>query len=73
VEELDILQHWSGSPFLGTAGFLPPGVGGYNPNAGYFFMMHSHNEVEMTNNNIFPGGMMTMIVIEHPSVVLMNP
>ena len=23
-------------------------------------MWHSHNEKEMTNNDIFPGGMMTM-------------
>jgi len=26
--------------------------------------VHSHNEKEMTNNDIFPGGMMTHVVIE---------
>ena len=46
-------ENYSGSPFLGTAGFLPPGQGGFNLNAGYFFMWHSHNEKEMTNNDIF--------------------
>ena len=55
---------WSGSPFLGTAGSLPPGQGGFNANAGYFFMWHSHTEKELTNDNIFPGGMMTMFIVE---------
>jgi manganese oxidase len=64
---------YSGSPFLGSLGTLPPGEGGYNPNGGFFFMWHSHNEKEITNNNIFPGGLLTMIVIEHPSVIFMNP
>jgi len=57
---------FSGSPFLGVVDALPPGQGGLNPNGGYFFMWHSHNEKEMTNNDIFPGGMMTHVVIEPP-------
>jgi manganese oxidase len=61
---------WGGSPFLGALGALPPGEGGFNPNGGFYFMWHSHNEKEITNNNIFPGGLLTMIVIEHPSVVI---
>lgn len=59
---------WSGSPFLGAAGVLPPGEGGLNPDAGYAYMWHSHNEKEMTNYDIFPGGMMTMLIIEPPGV-----
>lgn len=55
---------WSGSPYLGAAGALPPGEGGLNANAGYFHMWHSHAEKEITNNDIFPGGMMTMVIIE---------
>ena len=73
IEELAIGLFYSGSPFLGALGFLLPGEGGFNPNGGYFFMWHSHAEKEITTNNIFPGGMLTMIVIEHPSVTLMNP
>lgn len=57
---------YSGSPFLGAAGSLPPGQGGNNPNSGFAFMWHSHNEKEMTNNDIFPGGLMTMVLIEAP-------
>jgi len=57
---------WSGSPYLGAAGALPPGQGGLNANAGYFHMWHSHTEKEITNNDIFPGGMMTMVIIEPP-------
>lgn len=56
--------HWSGSPFLGTMGDLPPGEGGFNMNAGYFYMWHSHKEKEMVNYDIFPGGMMTMLIVE---------
>ncbi len=73
AKDLTFGQFYSGSPFLGISGYLPPGEGGFNPNGGFFFMWHSHNEKEITNNNIFPGGMLTMIVIEHPSVVLSNP
>jgi hypothetical protein len=27
-------------------------------------MWHSHTEKELTNNDIFPGGMLTMLIIE---------
>jgi hypothetical protein len=63
---------YSGSPFLGAAGTLPPGEGGLNPNSGFFFMWHSHNENEIVNYNIFPGGMLTMGVVEHPNVEIME-
>jgi hypothetical protein len=59
---------WSGSPYLGVSGSLPPGEGGLNPGGAYTFMWHSHNEKEMVNNNIFPGGMMTMLFVEPPGV-----
>ena len=57
---------YSGSPFLGQVGLMPPGDGGMNPNAGYTYMWHSHNEKEITNFDVFPGGMMTMLVVEPP-------
>jgi FtsP/CotA-like multicopper oxidase with cupredoxin domain len=59
---------YSGSPFLGALGSLPPGEGGLNPDAGFAYMWHSHNERELVNNDIFPGGMMTMLIIEAPWV-----
>jgi hypothetical protein len=55
---------WSGSPYLGSLGALPPGEGGLNPNGGFSFMWHSHTEKELANYDIFPGGMMTMMIIE---------
>jgi hypothetical protein len=61
---------YSGSPFLGTLGLLPPGQGGFNPNAGYTYMWHSHTEKEITNYDIFPGGMMTMLIVEPLHVVI---
>ncbi|MDD5707178.1 MAG: multicopper oxidase domain-containing protein [Kiritimatiellae bacterium] len=62
-ERLTFGQHYSGSPFLGAPGSLPPGQGGFNPMNGYAFMWHSHNEKEIVNNNLFPGGMLTMAMI----------
>ncbi|MEQ1564392.1 MAG: multicopper oxidase domain-containing protein [Myxococcota bacterium] len=59
---------YSGSPYLGALGTLPPGEGGLNPNAGYTYMWHSHTERELVNNDVFPGGMMTMLIIDAPSV-----
>jgi len=57
---------WSGSPFMGGGEPLPPGEGGLNPYGGFFFMWHSHAEKELTNWDIFPGGMMSMMVVEPP-------
>jgi FtsP/CotA-like multicopper oxidase with cupredoxin domain len=67
-QDLTFGGFWSGSPFLGTMGTLPPGEGGLNPNAGLVFMWHSHTERELVNNDIFPGGMMTMLIIEPAGV-----
>jgi len=69
-KDLTFGPSYSGSPFLGLQGDLPPGQGGFNVNAGYFFMWHSHNEKEMVNNDIFPGGLMTMLIIEPPGVII---
>ena len=57
---------WSGSPFMGDVEPLPPGEGGLNPYGGFFFMWHSHAEKELTNFDIFPGGMLSMMVVEPP-------
>ena len=45
-------------------GALPPGEGGLNPAAGFTYMWHSHAERELVNNDVFPGGMLTMLVIQ---------
>lgn len=67
-QDLTFGGFYSGSPFLGTLANLPPGQGGLNMNGGLFFMWHSHTERELVNNDIFPGGMMTMVIIEPPGV-----
>lgn len=54
---------YSGSPFLGSLGVLPPGEGGLNPWGGFSYMWHSHTEAELVNFDLFPGGLMTMLVI----------
>lgn len=59
---------YSGSPYLGSTAAMPPGSGGLNTTGGFTYMWHSHTEKEMTNFDIFPGGMMTMLVIEAPGV-----
>jgi len=63
LQDVTVGMSYSGSPYLGATGALPPGQGGYNPYSGYFYMWHSHTEKELTNNDIFPGGMMTMFVV----------
>ena len=67
---------YGGSPYLGpnatvravgSTGTTPPsGTIGNSPTgeAGFAFMWHSHNEREITTNNIFPGGMMMMMLVD---------
>lgn len=68
--DLEFGPYYSGSPFLGSFGVLPPGFGGLNLDAAHFHMWHSHNEKEITTDNIFPGGMMTMLIIEPPGTTI---
>jgi FtsP/CotA-like multicopper oxidase with cupredoxin domain len=55
---------WSGSQYLGTGEALPPLQGGLNPAGGFSYMWHSHTERELTNDDVFPGGMMTMMIVQ---------
>jgi hypothetical protein len=68
--DLSYGESWGGSPFLGVTGSLPQGHPGLNTTGGYFHMWHSHNEKEITTDDIFPGGMMTMLIVEPWSVDL---
>ena len=68
IQELTFSPFYSGSPYLGGGAFLPPGEGGFNQNGGFYYMWHSHSEKELTNDDIFPGGMLTFLIIEPPSV-----
>ena len=72
-QDLTFGGFWTGSPFLGTLSSLPPGEGGMNPMAGYVYMWHSHTEKEMVNNDIFPGGMMTMLIVMPPGMHMAPP
>ncbi|MDB6084497.1 MAG: multicopper oxidase type 3 [Gammaproteobacteria bacterium] len=62
---------YGGTPYLGMQSAnptpLPPGAVVQNPDAGYAYMWHSHNEREITTNNVFPGGMMMMLIIDPPT------
>jgi manganese oxidase len=72
--ELTYGEMFSGSHFLGTEAItaLPVGAGRANISGGYFHMLHSHNEREIINGGVFPGGMMTMILIENWKVLIEN-
>ena len=70
-------QWYGGTPYLGiqTTGAFnttnePPGTLNQNPQAGYAYMWHSHNEREITTNDVFPGGIMSMLLIDPPSWVI---
>ena len=70
VADLSLGGWWSGSPFLGDVGDLPPGEGGLNPFGGYFLVWHSHAEKELTTFNIFPGGTLGAAVVLPPYVAI---
>ena len=67
---------YGGSPYLGPdatvratgpTGTTPPsGTIANSPTgeAGFAFMWHSHNEREITTNNVFPGGMLMMMLVD---------
>jgi FtsP/CotA-like multicopper oxidase with cupredoxin domain len=69
-------QWYAGTPYLGlqnTGSFTntnePPGTLNQNPPAesGYAYMWHSHNEREITTNDVFPGGILSMLLIDPAS------
>jgi FtsP/CotA-like multicopper oxidase with cupredoxin domain len=56
-----------------TTGTTPPsGTIANSPSseAGFAFMWHSHNEREITTNNIFPGGMLMMMLVDSREFVI---
>jgi hypothetical protein len=72
---------YSGSPYLGpdattratgpNSTFLPANSQA-NPASerGWAFMWHSHNEREITTNNLFPGGMFMMMLVDSREFVI---
>jgi FtsP/CotA-like multicopper oxidase with cupredoxin domain len=63
----------SGAGNCGTTGTTPPsGTIANSPSseAGFAFMWHSHNEREITTNNIFPGGMLMMMLVDSREFVI---
>jgi FtsP/CotA-like multicopper oxidase with cupredoxin domain len=57
----------------GTTGVTPPSGTLANPpstEAGFAFMWHSHNEREITTNNVFPGGMLMMMLVDSREFVI---
>jgi FtsP/CotA-like multicopper oxidase with cupredoxin domain len=66
---------YGGSPYLGpdatgravgSTPIPPSGTVANDPGkeAGFAYMWHSHNEREITTNNIVPGGMMMMMLVD---------
>ncbi|GAC1328788.1 MAG: hypothetical protein NVSMB15_00540 [Steroidobacteraceae bacterium] len=72
---------YSGSPYLGpdattratgpTSSFQPSNVQANPANErGWAYMWHSHNEREITTNNVFPGGMFMMMLVDSREFVI---
>jgi Multicopper oxidase len=65
---------YNGTPYLGPDAVLrsrgptplPPGTALQNPPAesGIAFMWHSHNEREITTSDVFPGGMLMIMLVD---------
>jgi FtsP/CotA-like multicopper oxidase with cupredoxin domain len=68
---------YNGTPYLGSDAVvrnrgntpLPPAASTMNPlpESGIAFMWHSHNEREITTNDVFPGGMLMMMLVDPPA------
>jgi FtsP/CotA-like multicopper oxidase with cupredoxin domain len=72
---------YSGSPYLGpdatiratgpNSNFQPASTQANPGNErGWAFMWHSHNEREITTNNVFPGGMLMMMLVDSREFVI---
>jgi FtsP/CotA-like multicopper oxidase with cupredoxin domain len=72
---------YGGSPYLGGEATVravgatpisPAGTVANSPNgeAGFAYMWHSHNEREITTSNVFPGGMMMMMLVDPRSFAI---
>ena len=61
----------AGTPKANCTTLLPSNVQA-NPaeERGWAFMWHSHNEREITTNNVFPGGMLMMLLIDSREFVI---
>jgi FtsP/CotA-like multicopper oxidase with cupredoxin domain len=67
---------YNGTPYLGPDAVinnrgntpLVPATASQNPlpESGIAFMWHSHNEREITTNDVFPGGMLMMMLVDPP-------
>jgi FtsP/CotA-like multicopper oxidase with cupredoxin domain len=64
----------AGTPAVNTANCTPlaPANLQLNPanERGWAFMWHSHNEREITTNNVFPGGMLMMMLVDTREFVI---
>jgi FtsP/CotA-like multicopper oxidase with cupredoxin domain len=72
---------YGGSPYLGgeatgravgSTPIPPAGTVANSPSgeAGFAYMWHSHNEREITTSNVFPGGMMMMMLVDPRSFAI---
>jgi FtsP/CotA-like multicopper oxidase with cupredoxin domain len=72
---------YGGTPYLGpnaavrstgpTSNLQPSNVQANPGNErGFAFMWHSHNEREITTNNVFPGGMLMMMLVDSREFVI---
>jgi FtsP/CotA-like multicopper oxidase with cupredoxin domain len=72
---------YGGSPYLGpdatlratgpNSSFQPSNTQANGANEhGWAFMWHSHNEREITTNNVFPGGMFMMMLVDSREFVI---
>ena len=60
---------YGGTPYLGVpvGNQLAVGTTEINTGGSYAYMWHSHDEREITTNDVFPGGMMMMLLIDPPA------
>jgi len=67
-DSLSYGEFYSGTPYIGESGDLPPGHPGLNDLGGFLYMWHSHTEKELTSNDIWPGGLVSFMIVVHPDM-----
>jgi hypothetical protein len=63
MQNVTIGGAYGGSPYFGQTAPLPPGEGGLNEEGAFVFPWHSHAEKEIINNDVFIGGMLTLLFV----------
>jgi FtsP/CotA-like multicopper oxidase with cupredoxin domain len=68
VNNVEFGMFYSGSPYLGTTGPLPPGMQTLNECGSYYIISHNHALYQITSWGVNMSGPITYVRIDHPTL-----